>query len=269
MSLLSVKNLSYSAHKTQLLFDISLSAAAGKITALLGPNGAGKTTLLKTVMGLYQTPAIIPPDRNYILFNDKIINGWPPHQRVAAGLSFLPQQTSLFQQMSVLDNLYLVYYYQEYWQGKPKADFDVEMNDWLCKIGLDDRRQQYAATLSGGQKRKLEVARCLLMHPLMLILDEPFAGVDPKSIYELKTLFETVAHQGLGIIISDHHVDQLFAMADHLYVVMAGRTVTSGAIHDILNDEETKTMYLGNDFYDEMVFKFKHRHDKNEKEGRL
>lgn len=257
IAMLAIRELSYTAGQTTLLFDISLVAQAGKITVLLGPNGAGKTTLIKSIMGLYKNP-IATDYKNRIIFNDELINSLSISARVTRGLSYLSQQSSLFIDFSVEDNLHLVYQYHEYWQGKKQSIFLEEMNHWLESTSLLNRIKQPAGTLSGGQKRKLEVVRTLLMHPKMILLDEPFAGVDPKSIYELKNMFSQVAKSGIGIVLSDHHVDQLFSIADTVFVVIAGKVITSGSIHDILQDEQTKNSYLGNQFYDEMVSKFSH-----------
>ncbi len=253
--MLKITSLNYTAGNTTLLTDISLNAQAGVVTALLGPNGAGKTTLLKNIMGLYRNPKA-QTSINRILFKEYLINHLDVSARVNLGLSYLAQQSSLFVDFSVEDNLKLVYEYHDYWQGKNKKEFIEQMEYWLEKTSLQNRIKQSAGTLSGGQKRKLEVARTLLMHPSMILLDEPFAGVDPKSIYELKDIFSSIAQKKIGLILSDHHVDQLFSIADTVFVIMSGRVITSGNIHDILQNEETKSSYLGNQFYDEMVNKF-------------
>lgn len=229
----------------------------GKIVALLGPNGAGKTTLLKTIMGVNKTPA---PSKdlsmNIVKLNEELINSWPIHLRVAHGLVYLPQQTSLFAQMSVNDNLWLVYEYHDYWKGRSPDSFSQEVTQWLEKTNLTQTVHQLAQSLSGGQKRKLEIIRTLLMRPSLVLLDEPFAGVDPKSIYELKTIFTDMAATGIGILISDHHVDQLLSIADHIFVVLHGEIITSGTVQDILQNSHTKESYLGNQFYDEIAEKF-------------
>lgn len=257
MKALAVRNLKVWVGKKQLLYDVSLQAMQGNVVTLLGPNGAGKTTLLKTIIGLYPAPIPRPEhDDNLIIFDDQIINTWPIHRKISYGLAYLPQETSLFGSLTVLDNLQLVYEYHYYWRDKTKQAFAEERDHWLEQTSLTSTCWQYAATLSGGQKRKLEVVRALLMHPVMIMLDEPFAGVDPKSIYELKSIFTLLSKQGIGILISDHHVDQLFSIADFLYVLLHGKVVTSGKISDILKSDYTKEQYLGNQFYDEMVKRY-------------
>lgn len=256
--MLDIKKLSYWSGKKQLLYEISLSAREGEITVLLGPNGAGKTTLLKTIMGLYQTPRFNQKEHtNLLTYQTTHLNALPVAERVALGLSYLAQQSSLFIDLSVEENLLLVFDYHPFWKNKNRDIFMAEMRNWLDRILLADRAEQKAGTLSGGQKRKLETARAFLMHPRILLLDEPFAGVDPKSLYELKDILATAAREEkIGILISDHHVDQLFSIANKVFVIIGGRVVTSGSIHDILNDEETKRSYLGAGFSQEMVTKF-------------
>ena len=255
--MLQVRNLSQSIGRVQLLHGISCVAKDGTITALLGPNGAGKTTLLRSIIGLL--PA--PPRTMY--FQSQDVSAWTVAQRVAAGLVYLPQHPSLLTDMSVKDNLQLVFAYHPHWETsagdaavQAKATFLSERDRWLALTGLTDHLSKPAGVLSGGQKRKLEVVRALLMHPKIVLLDEPFAGVDPKSIYELKELFVTLAQSGVGLLISDHHVEQLLSIASHIYVVIAGRVVTQGDVRDIMADEETKERYLGGAFYEEMAKKF-------------
>ncbi|MCK4517635.1 ATP-binding cassette domain-containing protein [Candidatus Babeliales bacterium] len=255
--MLTVRNLSQTIQGHKILKSVSLSMEKGKVTALLGPNGAGKTTLLKTIMGLYPT---LPIDKekknNAIFFNSNLVNNWSTGKRVAAGISYLPQQTSLFQQLSVLDNLALVYQYHPFWQEKPWEEFLEQANSWRTQVGLTSPDTQKTQTLSGGQKRKLEVIRTILMKPKVAMFDEPFAGVDPKSIYELKEIFSQMAEQDIAVVISDHNVDQLLSIAEQIYVVLAGEIATSGGIKDILNDQTTKHAYFGSQFYSEISQRF-------------
>lgn len=257
MPILRVCNISQSFGKKLILNGLSLEAKSGTIVALLGPNGAGKTTLLKTIIGLNKPPrADLECQKNIIMLDDQVINTWPISKKVQYGLVYLPQHTSLFAHMSVQENLELVYEYQPYWLNKPHHEFITERNNWLAQTTLSHALSQTAGVLSGGQKRKLEVVRSLLMHPTIIILDEPFAGVDPKSIYELKEIFQRLATCGIGIIISDHHVDQLLSIATSVYVVLQGKVVTSGSIKDILENKDTKDSYLGDQFYAEISHRF-------------
>ncbi len=254
MSFLSIQALSQQIQKKQILDSIDLCAQRGTIVSILGPNGAGKTTLLKTIIGLLPAPK--PNNthkKNTIVLDNHVINNWPIHKKVQAGLIYLPQQTSLFQQMTVTQNLQLVYEYQDDWQKKKLSEFIEQRDHWLKQTDLLHAHAQIAGTLSGGQKRKLEIVRSLLMNPKLIMLDEPFAGVDPKSIYELKSIFTTMAtRDNIGIIISDHNVDQLLSIATSVYVILNGHVVTSGSIKDILESNHTKESYLGDQFYQEI-----------------
>lgn len=252
MSSLVVAKLSKKIRSKTILHDISLTASSGEVIALLGPNGAGKTTLLKTIIGLTQTPSASSKSNN-VQLNNEVINHWPMSKRISRGLYYLPQHTSLFQSMSVADNLQLVYEYHEYWQKKKLSCFQAERDKWLRYTSLEKTVEQQAGSLSGGQKRKLEVVRTLLTHPSIVMLDEPFAGVDPKSIYELKNIFQDIAKKNIGVVISDHHVDQLLSIATRAYVVVQGKIVTSGNIQDVLDCDYTKERYLGKQFYDEIT----------------
>ena len=257
MPFLKITNLNQKVGKKNILHSLSFTANCGEITAILGPNGAGKTTFLKTVIGLLPTPPMQEATAQNCMYLDNIlINSWPSHQRIEFGLSYLPQQSSLFSHMSVKDNLHLIYEYHNTWQHKPLIEFLENRDYWLTHINLLNTINQKAETLSGGQKRKLEIVRTLLMHPKMIMLDEPFAGVDPKSIYELKKIFTELTQKGIGIIISDHHVDQLFSIASRAYVIIQGKVVTFGTIKDILENSHIKENYLGNQFYDEMSERF-------------
>lgn len=258
-SFLKVKKLNQYFGNKQILNNIFFQVNKGELIAFLGPNGAGKTTLLKTVTGLLKAPVYDKKkELNKILFKNQIINSWSISKRVDHGLLYLPQQTSLFRQMTVHDNLKLIFKYHSYWNNDKKLypRFKEELYTWLKKTSLDGHIKQLAGNLSGGQKRKLEVIRSILMYPEIIMFDEPFAGVDPKSIYELKEIFKDMAKKDIGVLISDHNVDQLLSIANRAYVVIAGQIIKSGSIKDIINDKTTKEMYFGTQFYTEMSNKF-------------
>lgn len=255
MSFLEIKHLSKSFGKRQILKDVSFTINQGQIVAFLGPNGAGKTTLLKTLIGLHRH-AESKSLSAQILFNGVNILDWPVHKRVEQGIVYLPQQTSLLQQLTVHDNLQIVFEYQSYWKNINLTEFIKERDNWLEITNLKDTLNQKACTLSGGQKRKLEVVRSMLMHPRLIILDEPFAGVDPKSIYELKKIFVDTSQMGIAILISDHNVDQLLSIAQLVYVFINGQIVTSGGVKDIIENKLTKEHYLGSQFYSEITQRY-------------
>jgi lipopolysaccharide export system ATP-binding protein len=257
MPFLITKHLNQFFGKFHILKSVSFELHKGEVVAFLGPNGAGKTTLLRTVIGLLPAPTYSTEENtNLIFLNNHIVNNWTIHKRVEEGLLYLPQQTSLFRQMTVLDNLKLVYLYHPHWHLQPWLSFKKEMYTWLKKTELTHSLKQRAGTLSGGQKRKLEVVRSILMHPQAIMFDEPFAGVDPKSIYELKKIFTDMAHRNIAVLVSDHNVDQLLSIANKVYVVINGKIVTSGGIQDIINNEYTKEMYFGKQFFSEISDRF-------------
>ncbi|MFH1644151.1 MAG: ATP-binding cassette domain-containing protein [bacterium] len=257
MEFLRILNLNQTLSNKKILNDISLNADLGNIVALLGPNGAGKTTLLRTTIGLLKSPKHDEANKKNLIFLDnEIINKWPIYKRIDKGLVYLPQHCSLFSQMTVLDNLKLIYKYHNYWKPFKKEKFRENMLFWLEKTQMEHSLKQLAGNLSGGQKRKLEVIRSILMHPKMILLDEPFAGVDPKSIYELKKIFQNMAQDKIAVLISDHNVDQLLSIADKIYVIINGEVITSGDIKEIMENDYTKEMYFGRQFYSEMSQRF-------------
>jgi|SaaInlStandDraft_4_1057021.scaffolds.fasta_scaffold07641_3 lipopolysaccharide export system ATP-binding protein len=257
MSFLEVSNLNQTLGKRHIVKNISLTVSRGEVVALLGPNGAGKTTLIRTIVGLLSNKKSDESNRsNLIYLNKNIINSWSVCKRVESGLIYLPQQPALFQNMSVIDNLKMVFNYHLSWKNSTLEKFEQEVMDLFKKIDLTCSFDQNAGSLSGGQKRKLEVIRSFLMRPKIVLFDEPFAGVDPKSIYELKKIFIEMAKAGIAILISDHHVDQLMSFANRIYVILDGKVVTSGGIKDILDDSCTRESYLGDQFYSEVSKRF-------------
>jgi lipopolysaccharide export system ATP-binding protein len=261
MSFVRVSSLSQTIFKKQILKDIHFESDLETVVALLGPNGAGKTTFLRTLAGLLPAPKSEEGGkRNGIFLAGECINSWSVAKRVEHGLLYLPQQPSLFGRLSTLENLRLVYEYHAYWHNRRMKDsdavareaFNAEMHKWLQKTHLTNVLNHKAQHLSGGQKRKLEIVRALLMHPKVIMLDEPFAGVDPKSIYELKEIFKTLAQGGMLVVISDHNVDQLLSIAERIYVIVGGEVVVAGGIKEVMNNQFTKEMYLGNQFHVEM-----------------
>lgn len=226
--------------KTTIVHDISLELRKQQLVALLGPNGAGKTTFIKTLAGLTY------PTQGSITYNDTVITNEPTHRRVTRGIVYLPQHNALFLHLSVRDNLGIVFDYHPYWQNSSQDEQHEAAQSMLARVGLTGIDTRPAGVLSGGQKRKLEVARALLMQPRVLICDEPFAGVDPKSTAELSNLFTQLVHtEKLSVLLSDHNVDQLLSHANYVYMILSGRVVVHGDSDTIRNDPTTRTHYLG------------------------
>ncbi len=253
---LYVQHLSVYANKKKLLEDVSLHATSGNITALIGPNGAGKTTLIKNIMGVAPNPDE-EAGKNAIIYNEILLNKRSITERAELGLVYLPQHTTLIQELTAWENLLIVKEYHHYWKTKSLESFSLTATKWLEDTLLLDIKDRKSSVLSGGQKRKLELVRAILMRPQIMILDEPFAGVDPKSIYEIKNLLLRLSHDGVGIIISDHHVEQLVSIADYGYVLFGGKVVCKGTMHEVINDPYTKELYLGTQFYEELAEKFR------------
>lgn len=257
MTILEIEHLSGGTPKKKILHGISLTIIEQSVVVLLGPNGAGKTTLLRSLMGflpIIQHDKTISPK---VMFRNQNITTLPIDQRVAQGLMYMPQHSSLFKDMSCRDNLDLIYEHHPAWQqSQQRQAFNTMRNHWITLTNLEQTLDQKAKTLSGGQQRKLELIRALLMQPKLLMLDEPFAGVDPKSIYELKEMFQLLAQQGMTLIISDHNVDQLLSIATHVHVLIEGKLIASGNVQDILKNEYTKSHYFGDQFHKEMKQKF-------------
>lgn len=243
MQLLQANNLRVTAGSTTIIHDISISIQNPQLVALLGPNGAGKTTLLTTLAGMRSQAS------GTITFDGHTIDTWPTHQRVASGLVYLPQHSALFSTMSAHDNLSIVFDYHPHWQNRTRDEFDTAAHEYLQQVGLSAIAPRQAGVLSGGQKRKLELVRALLMQPKLLLCDEPFAGVDPKSISELSELFKKiVGEQHISVLLSDHNVVQLLANAHYVYMVLDGRVVTHGTPEVVRKDAITRERYLGTGF---------------------
>lgn len=253
--MLEVCNFTQTIGNKTILHGVSCSFLSSKVTALLGPNGAGKTTLLKAIMGLTTNPKPMN-DKNILLWNSQEINKLPTHKRIALGIAYLPQNTALFQELNVYKNLLIIFECHPFWKGKDKKIFIAELEHWLDQTDLSHAKNQLAGSLSGGQKRKLEIVRSILMHPKVLICDEPFAAVDPKSIYELKKIFSMLSQDGMGVVISDHHVDQLLSIADNVYVILQGNVVAKGTAKEVLANQQTQEHYFGYQFHREMSEKF-------------
>ena len=241
--MLSCAHINVQRGGTTIIHDISLQLPAGKLIALLGPNGAGKTTLITTLAGL------TTPTSGTITLHTTPITTWPTHERVAHGIVYLPQHAALFTSMSIWDNLRIIFDYHPAWQHRSYDDFCHEATTRLEHVGLAAMSDRLTGVLSGGQKRKVEVARALLMQPRILLCDEPFAGVDPKSTSELTALFTTLAHEhNVCVLLSDHNVAQLLAHADYGYLVLAGTIAARGTSDELTAHAVMQEQYLGEGF---------------------
>jgi lipopolysaccharide export system ATP-binding protein len=224
--------------KRPVVQDVSFSVDSGEIVGLLGPNGAGKTTSFYTVVGVVQ------PDVGTITLNGKRLNGLPIHTRAKQGLGYLPQESSVFRGLSVEDNLNLVLDFQT---GSTKEK-NQRRESLLEEFGLGKVKQSLAIQLSGGERRRLEIARALAANPQFLLLDEPFTGIDPITIEDLQQLIFHLKARGLGILITDHNPHATLALVDRAYVMFDGKLIFSGTSNEVATSPLVKQAYLGEGF---------------------
>ncbi len=218
---------------------VDLAVAPGEIVALLGPNGAGKTTSFYAVVGF------VRPDRGRIVLGDVDVTRWPMHRRARAGLGYLAQEPSAFRRMTVRDNLLAILEFRE----RSAAERDRRAAALLEEFGLTDLAGHRADTLSGGERRRLEIARSLTVDPSILLLDEPFTGVDPKSIREIQDLIRDLRERrGLGVLLTDHSVRETVAIADRVVLMYDGRVRFDGTPEAFAEDASVRATYLGSDF---------------------
>lgn len=217
---------------------ISLSVSPGDIVGLLGPNGAGKTTTFYMIVGLVQS------DKGKVTMNGQNLTGLAMYQRARSGLGYLSQEPSIFRQLSVEDNLWAILEHQP----GSKSDKQKRVEQLLEEFGLTRLRKQFASTLSGGEKRRCEIARALTTNPQILLLDEPFVGIDPITVADIQTMLQALKKRGLGILISDHNVQATLEIVDRASIVYDGRILTEGTSEKLLNDPEARRVYLGEKF---------------------
>jgi len=217
--------------------NISLRIGSNHVIGLLGPNGAGKTTTFLMLSG------IVKPDGGRVLLNGEDIGALPSHLRAERGLVYLPQQHSVFLKASVYNNLYMVL--QLYYDRKTADRKALELLD---DFGLLSIRNSTAYQLSGGEKRRLEIARAMVMKPKFLFLDEPFTGIDPITIIEIQKIILKLKERGIGVIVTDHNVKDTFDITDRVYIIRKGRLLSSGHPSQVVKEEQTRLLFLGNDF---------------------
>ena len=240
MLTLSIQNLAKQYKKRNVVTDVSLSVKQGEIIGLLGPNGAGKTTCFYFILGL------IASDSGKILLNDVDITGKPVHARAKLGLGYLPQEPSVFRKLTVEDNILAVLQVRD---DLDKTKQDEILNSLLNEFNLQKIRDSLGISLSGGERRRLEIARALASEPKFILLDEPFAGVDPISISDIKQIIKYLASRNIGVIITDHNVRETLDICTRAYILNNGKVIAQGGAQEILTDQEVIKVYLGEDFY--------------------
>jgi lipopolysaccharide export system ATP-binding protein len=242
-STLSVHNLQKSYGVRLVVQDVSLEVVSGEVIGLLGPNGAGKTTSFYMIVGL------VPSEAGEILLDGERISRLPIHRRAELGLSYLPQEASVFRKLSVEDNIRAVLELQKS-DGKPltRAEIDKRLDTLLEELQIESLRENLALSLSGGERRRVEIARALATNPRFILLDEPFAGVDPIAVIEIQRIVRFLKARGIGVLITDHNVRETLGICDRAYIINQGAVLASGSPNDIINNESVRRVYLGENF---------------------
>jgi lipopolysaccharide export system ATP-binding protein len=236
---LSVENLIKSFNKRVVVDEVSLNITKKEIVGLLGPNGAGKSTIFYMIVGF------LKPVSGNIYLNGENITSLPMHKRARMGLGYLPQQPSIFRNMSVQDNIIAVL---ELRKDLSRKQMHEICDNLLEEFSISLLRKQSGHTLSGGERRRVEIARALANEPDFLLLDEPFAGVDPIAVKELQEIINKIRLKGLGIIITDHNVRETLKITDRSYIINHGKILIEGDTQTLINSEEARRIYLGSDF---------------------
>lgn len=235
---LAVISIAKSYDKRPVLTDVSLSVAKGEVVGLLGPNGAGKTTCFYSVMGL------VKPDHGRVMLDGVDITGLPMYRRAVLGLGYLPQETSIFRGMSVEQNIAAVLELAE----PDKAARAERLEQLLDEFGLTRLRASNAMALSGGERRRCEIARALAANPSIMLLDEPFAGIDPISISDIRDLVKDLKQRNIGVLITDHNVRETLDIVDRACIIYGGQVLFAGSPEDLVRDENVRRLYLGESF---------------------
>ncbi len=238
MSVLSIKNISKSIKNNLIIDDISFDIAKGQIVGLMGPNGAGKTTTFYSILGL------IKVDSGKVFLQDKEITKMPPHTRAEVGMSYLPQEPSIFRNLSVKSNI-LGVAEKNFLNSEALISFYTKT---LKEFGLIDIEDSLGYVLSGGQRRKVEIARCLASQPKLILLDEPFAGIDPLAIEDIKNVLKSLADRGISILITDHNLRETIDICDYSIVIKDGRILDKGEKNYLINSSLIKKEYFGRVF---------------------
>jgi len=235
---LETVEISKSYRGRRVVNDVSVHVSRGEIVGLLGPNGAGKTTSFYIVVGL------ISPDSGRVLLDGVDLTGMPMFQRAQHGISYLPQEASVFRKLSVEDNLMAILQTRRL-SNTERRD---KMNSLIDQMGLDTVRRSKGFQLSGGERRRVEIARSLAIEPSFLLLDEPFSGIDPIQVLELQRIILDLKRDGLGILVTDHNVRETLSVTDRAYIINAGKIFRTGSPDDLAQDSEVKRVYLGESF---------------------
>jgi lipopolysaccharide export system ATP-binding protein len=223
--------------------DVSIEVKSGEVVGLLGPNGAGKTTSFYMIVGL------VPLDGGSILLDGEKISGLPIHRRARLGLSYLPQEASVFRKLNVAENIQAVLELQEI-DGRPlnKKQIQERLDELLGELQITHLRNNPTLSLSGGERRRVEIARALASHPKFILLDEPFAGVDPIAVGEIQRIVRFLRDRQIGVLITDHNVRETLGICDHAYIISEGSVLAEGKADEIIQNDAVRRVYLGENF---------------------
>ncbi len=237
-STLQALALSKSYRGRKVVDEVNLELRQGEVVGLLGPNGAGKTTTFYIIVGL------IAPDSGRVILNSDEITSLPMYQRARSGISYLPQEPSVFRKLTVEENLKSIA------ETLPlsASDQEASVNGLLKEFGIDHLRRQGAYTLSGGERRRLEIARALVLTPRFVLLDEPFAGIDPLAVLDIQRIISRLKERHIGILITDHNVRETLNITDRAYIINEGKILRDGSPEELTSDVEVKKVYLGENF---------------------
>jgi lipopolysaccharide export system ATP-binding protein len=235
---LHVRNISKSFKQRRVVDGVSFDVAAGQVVGLLGPNGAGKTTSFYMVVGLVQ------PDAGDIMLGEKSISAFPMYQRARVGLSYLPQEASIFRRLTVRENIIVALEAQ----GVSGTNKSERVDELLEEFSVTHIRDSYGYALSGGERRRVEIARALAGDPKFILLDEPFAGIDPIAVHDIQQIIRDLKNRGIGILITDHNVRETLGICDYAYIMKDGKVQVQGAAQEVASSELAKRFYLGENF---------------------
>jgi lipopolysaccharide export system ATP-binding protein len=236
---LAVEGLVKVFGKKEAVKDVSFSMGVGELVGLLGPNGAGKTTIFYMIVGF------IKPNRGKIYLNNRSISGLPMYKRARLGISYLPQEPSVFRKLTVEQNIAAIL---ETRRDLRHGERKEKLDSLLSELGISHLRKQKAYTLSGGERRRTEIARSLAIEPKFLLLDEPFAGIDPIAVYEIKRIAVDLSKKGIGVLLTDHNVRDTLEITHRSYIINSGEIVVAGPKDELLDSEIARRIYLGAEF---------------------
>ena len=228
----------------KVVHDVSVQVDKGEVVGLLGPNGAGKTTSFYMIVGL------VRGDGGQIMIDGQDVTRMPIHKRSRMGLSYLPQEASIFRKLSVADNVRAILELQTDAQGQALSSAQIEkrLNELLADLRVEHLRDSPAVALSGGERRRVEIARALATDPRFILLDEPFAGIDPIAVIEIQRIIAFLKQRGIGVLITDHNVRETLGICDHAYIISEGRVLAEGTPDEIVTNTEVRRVYLGEHF---------------------